>query len=262
MEWNEYVSLLKRYLETKEPTRMFQCVKCTYNVGKGCSHGCHYCNVTNIFIPKLQKNPKVWRYRDGSAVKLFKDRLENPDYKKSGVGLIFIWYMGDWMCNAVPDEWILAILYIVRKDQQNEFLSCTKNPARYLELAEKYGWEIYPENLWFGTTIETNLPIANQFTNAPSVYERFIAMTKVAEQREKVFLSIEPKMDCEPSNFLKWIEQMKIKICEIGADNYHMTQLPEPPAWKAQKMLDGLFQTVPLVIVKKGFERLLQNHKP
>jgi len=172
--------------------------------------------------------------------------LRNPDYKKSGVGLVFIWYMGDWMCPAVPDEWILEILKVVKADRNTEFLSCTKNSPRYLQLAETYGWKIFPENLWFGTTIETNRSIANQFTKAPSVYKRYRAMTEVP--KEKKFLSIEPKMNCDPKVLVRWAEDMEIKIVEVGADNYG-NNLPEPEGWKVKELLTGLEQTCDLVVV-------------
>ena len=252
MEWYDYVQILKEYLKTKHPTRMFSTVKCTWNVGKGCSHNCLYCNVRNIFVPKLQKNPKTAKYRDGFAFKLFENELKKPSYKKSGVGFIFIWYMGDWMCPEVPDEWILRILDVVRKDESNEFLSCTKNPARYLDFVDEF-----PENLWLGTTIETNLPIANRFTRAPTVRDRYNAMKEL--DWEKKFLSIEPKMDCEPETFLKWVKEMDVKVCEVGADNYRVVKLPEPEPWKVRKLLDGLNEIVPLVVQKRGLERLLNE---
>lgn len=240
---------------------MFSCVKCTWNVGKGCTHQCAYCNVAHRFVPRLRSNPQTERYRDGFAVRLFEDELQRPSYRRSGAGLVFIWYMGDWMCSAVPDNWILRILDAVRADADNEFLSCTKNPPRYLELADAYGWSVFPENLWFGTTIESNLPLASKYSKAPLVEERYRAMVEVSKHRDKIFLSIEPKMDCEPEGFLGWVEDMKVKICEVGADNYHAVELPEPPAWRARKMLEGLTLIVPLVVQKKGFERLLGGGK-
>jgi len=255
MKYTEVVQQLREYCSSK-CGRMFKTVKDTWNVGKGCTHLCSYCNVWKIFVPKLQRNPMTCRYRDGFTIRLFDDRLRNPNYKKTGVGLVFIWYMGDWMCPAVPDEWILEILEVVKTDRNTEFLSCTKNSPRYLKLAKTYGWEIFPENLWFGTTIETNRPIANQFTNAPPVYKRYRAMVKVP--REKKFLSIEPKMDCDPEVLVKWAEDMKIKIVEVGADNYG-NNLPEPEGWKVKELLTGLDQTCDLVVKKRGLERLTES---
>lgn len=257
VDWREYVDALRGHLASKKPTRMFSSVKCTWNVGKGCSHACAYCNVAHRFIPRLRENPLTGKYRDGFAVRLFEDELRSPSYKRSGLGLVFIWYMGDWLCSSVPEEWILRILDAVRADPHNEFLSCTKNPLRYLDLADKYGWNIFPENLWFGATIESNLPIADGFTKAPPVEERFKAMAEAAKHREKIFLSVEPKMDCEPEGFLEWIREMRVKICEVGADNYRVTPLPEPSPEKAEAFINGLREIVPLTVVKKGFERLL-----
>ncbi len=256
----EYVVEVLRKACLERKSRMFRIVCETWNdCGKGCTHFCQYCNVWKRFIPKLQKNPKVKRYRDGFTVRFFKEGLNKnfKDFDKSR-GLVFIWYMGDWMCPAVKDEWIISILDVVRRNPQAEFLSCTKNPPRYLELAEKYGWEIYPKNLWLGTTIESNLPIADKYTKAPPVKERYEAMRKL--EWEKKFLSIEPKMDCEPYGFAKWVKDMRIRIVEVGADNYG-NKLPEPKWWKVQSLLELLNETCDLVIAKEGLYRLKKQNQ-
>jgi len=244
----EVIAELRRSCLSKRG-RMFKVVKSTWNVGKGCTHLCSYCNVWKVFVPKLQRNPLTRRYRDGFAVRLFRDRLRNPDYKKSGVGLVFIWYMGDWMCEAVPDEWIFAILEVVRRDPDTEFLSCTKNPMRYLDFEEHF-----PENLWLGTTIESNRPMADRFTKAPPVRERYRAMRRI--DWEKKFLSIEPKMDCDPQTLAKWAGDMGIRIVEVGADNYG-NNLPEPAGWKVDRLLRLLDEVCDLVVPKEGLGRLL-----
>jgi len=261
MDWRSCVEDLRRYISSKRATRMFSSVKSTWNVGKGCTHLCAYCNVSHVFVPRLRGNPSTEKYRDGFTVRLFEGELEKPSYKRRGPGLVFIWYMGDWLCGAVPDEWILRILGVVKSDPGNEFLSCTKNPPRYIELADRYGWSIFPDNLWLGATIESNLPIADRFTRAPPVEERYRAMAEVAGHKEKIFLSIEPIMDFEPEGFLGWVEDMEVKVCEVGADNYRVVELPEPPAWKVRRVLEGLTLTVPLVVQKKGLERLLGGGK-
>lgn len=228
--------------------RMFKTVKDTLNVGKGCTFNCSYCNVRKQIVPRLKVNPATERYRDGFAVRLFRDRLENPDYKRGGDGLVFIWYMGDWMCPAVLDEWIREILGVVRRDPNTEFLSCSKNPERYSDFLDEL-----PPNLWLGTTIETNREIADRFTNAPPVRRRYRAMVKL-DWRKK-FLAIEPKMVCDPPVLLEWVEDMGIKIVEVGADNYG-NNLPESTPEQVEYLLGGLRKICDVVVEKEGLERL------
>jgi len=248
MKAEEVIRELKRVSRYKLG-RMFKIVCHTWNVGKGCTHYCRYCNVWKNIIPRLQQNPKTTRYRDGFTIRLFEDRLkERFKSFRETKGLVFIWYMGDWMCKDIPDSWIFRILEVVKDNPDTEFLSCTKNPPRYFDFQD-----YFPENLWLGTTIETNRSIANQYTNAPPVKKRCLSMKKF--DWEKKFLSIEPKMDCDPKILARWVEDMNIRIVEVGADNYG-NKLPEPEGWKVDVLLELLDEKCDLVIPKEGLERL------
>lgn len=58
---------------------------------------------------------------------------------------------GDW----VPDEWIKRVFEACEAAPKHRYLFLTKNPARYIELAEK---DILPDgadNMWFGSTATT-----------------------------------------------------------------------------------------------------------
>ncbi len=50
---------------------------------------------------------------------------------------------------------------------------------------------------------------------------------------------------------------MRVKICEVGADNYGVVKIPEPNPGRMRMVLDGLNRTVPLVVQKHGLDRLL-----
>jgi hypothetical protein len=57
---------------------------------------------------------------------------------------------GDW----VPDEWISMIFEACKQYPQHNYMFLTKNPKRYMELAEK---NILPaaENFWYGSSTPT-----------------------------------------------------------------------------------------------------------
>ena len=59
---------------------------------------------------------------------------------------IFVSSMGDLFGNWVPNEWIEAVLEVVRACPQHTFQFLTKNPVRYRD----FEW---PENAWLGATV-------------------------------------------------------------------------------------------------------------
>jgi protein gp37 len=68
---------------------------------------------------------------------------------------IFVCSMADLFGNWVPDEWIKQVFEACEAAPQHRYLFLTKNPARYIELAEK---DILPDgadNMWFGSTATT-----------------------------------------------------------------------------------------------------------
>lgn len=64
---------------------------------------------------------------------------------------VFIQSMGDLFHSEVSDEWIKEIFAACEAAPQHRYLFLTKNPKRYIELAEK---EILPmkDNYWYGST--------------------------------------------------------------------------------------------------------------
>jgi len=65
---------------------------------------------------------------------------------------IFVGSMADMFGDWVPDEWLAAVFRECLKAPQHVYLFLTKNPARYVRLAES---GLLPEgdNYWYGTTL-------------------------------------------------------------------------------------------------------------
>jgi hypothetical protein len=158
---------------------------------------------------------------------------------------IFIGYMGD-ISFATRDEVGFILAQTIEFFSKTSFLFCSKNPAVY------FSWELaFPDNLYLGTTIETNRNYG--LSKAPPPLERFRAMAELRHARK--FVSIEPVMDFDLEVMTRWLKEIKPDIVEIGADNYH-NHLPEPPWEKVEALLEPLREFVPRVVKKDGLARL------
>ena len=77
-------------------------------------------------------------------------RLDEPFKKKTGK-TIFVCSMADLFGEWVPDEWIETVFEACKKAPWHRYLFLTKNPARYIRLAEE-GKLPTTENVWYGST--------------------------------------------------------------------------------------------------------------
>jgi len=175
----------------------------TWNPVTGCLHGCEYCyarRIANRFGRNddqentnhdLQK-PLVRIYRDDDGVQhvgsklaypygfdptFHRYKLDEPQHWKNP-RTIFVCSMADLFGDWVPDEWIISMFDACRIANWHRYIFLTKNPGRYLKLAEK---GILPDedNLWFGTSVpkpETQYFFAddhNTFTSIEPLHGRF-----------------------------------------------------------------------------------------
>jgi DNA repair photolyase len=220
-------------------SRMFKTVSRTWNVFKGCRFECTYCNARKIAETRLKYSP---RYRDGFTPRLVTEELSR--HFRPGE-FIFVGYMGD-ISFATRDEVGFILAQTIEFFCETSFLFCSKNPAVY------FSWELaYPNNLYLGTTIETNRDYG--LSKAPPPLERFHVMAELRHVRK--FVSMEPVMDFDLEVMARWLKEIKPDIVEIGADNYH-NHLPEPSWWKVEALVGALRQVVPQVVEKDGLERL------
>ncbi len=141
----------------------------TWNPVTGCFHNCEYCYARKIAerfgrrMPdksayplehngvhslecKIRGNPYPFIFEPT----LLKYRLDEPTLKKKPQN-IFVCSMADLFGSWVPDEWIETVFETCKKASQHRYLFLTKNPQRYINLAEA-GKLPVGENMWYGTT--------------------------------------------------------------------------------------------------------------
>lgn len=147
----------------------------TWNPVTGCLHGCEYCYARRFahrFGNHEYDDGKNHVY-SGDAVIRYRNKMPGNSYMPWGFSptfrpykldeprrwkkprSIFVCSMADLFGKWVPDEWIEAVINACLAAPQHRYLFLTKNPARYIELAEK---DILPDgadNMWFGSTATT-----------------------------------------------------------------------------------------------------------
>lgn len=214
----------------------------TWNVFVGCDFRCTYCNARKAALTRFKH---FARYKDGFAPKLIEEELTR--HFKPGQ-FIFVAYMGD--IAFATREQFLRILARIRDFPQTDFLIQSKNPKQLYDWLVDWGITL-PSNVYLSTTIETNRDYG--LTKAPPPLERFRYFTGYPHNFK--FLSIEPIMDFDLEEMVKWVTLMNPDIIEVGADNYH-NNLPEPPWSKVEQLLEKLREICPNVVEKEGLERL------
>lgn len=196
----------------------------TWSPVTGCLHGCEYCYARkiakrfggcnekwdriltphyNVPLTELDEPLTITRSsagpRNGQTVKapfpfgfdptFHKYRLDEPQ-KWVKPRTIFVGSMTDLFGEWVPDRWIMDVFAACEKAPQHRYLFLTKNPQRYVKLAEK---EILPvsENMLFGISVTTN---AETIDAAEAVSGLMDIFCKYAEN-VSVFLSVEPLLE-------------------------------------------------------------------
>lgn len=175
----------------------------TWNPITGCLHECEYCyarriaerfggkqKYANIFEenePVIGTDGKVLGYPHSFSPTLLRYRLN--DYTDKKGRNIFVCSMADLFGDWVPDSWIEEVFKACEKAPQHNYLFLTKNPRRYVELAEKDILRC-SDNMWYGSTI--------------TAMEEYFS----SEKTYNAFLSIEPILSSvSPSTIegIKWI---------------------------------------------------------
>lgn len=152
----------------------------TWNPVTGCLHGCEYCYArgmakrfggfteledTDLDYEKICESniveiEKPLKYLNGKGKivaspypfffkpTFYRYKLDEPQKWKKGRN-IFVCSMADLFGLWVPDSWIEEVFATCEKAPQHNYLFLTKNPQRYVELAEK-GILRCSENMWYG----------------------------------------------------------------------------------------------------------------
>lgn len=185
----------------------------TWNPVTGCNYGCKYCYARRIaerFEPhgervpselcaewdiasekqpgvRILNKPVIGRAKDGTTQTYtypygFKPtfhRYRLGDYADKKGRTIFVCSMADLFGAWVPDRWIEEVFAACEKAPQHRYLFLTKNPQRYLELAQA-GKLPQKSNMWYGSTI-TNPDMSAFFGEA---YKTFWSIEPILEPFE------------------------------------------------------------------------------
>ncbi len=198
-----------------EKTRIEWCDS-SWNPLTGCLHGCEYCYARRIanryrgciessdgstpdkivsLAERMQATTKDGTVRNASypfgfTPTLHEYRLTDPLTKGFGK-TIFVCSMADLFGDWVPDEWIEKVFDACKAASNHRYLFLTKNPARYIQLAEK-GKLPEDDIFWYGSTAtDTKMPVFwsdkhNTFVSIEPVLEPFPKEEAGAEFLEKV----------------------------------------------------------------------------
>lgn len=168
----------------------------TWNPVTGCLHGCEYCYAKRIAerfsteqkykrpyepvlpVPTRRVRTKPEPYPYGFKPTFHRYRLDEPQHWKKPRN-IFVCSMADLFGEWVPDEWIAEVFRACDAAPQHRYLFLTKNPDRYLDLANLMPKHRRPPNvaeMWFGRS----------FTGAGPDYVHVLLPLR------KTFVSIEP----------------------------------------------------------------------
>lgn len=161
----------------------------TWNPVTGCLHGCEYCYARRIaerfsgcepvpenddrtravmngtetgavielsaHLTKKRGNGKMEAapYPFGFSPTLHKYRLKQPQ-KWVNPQTIFVCSMADLFGDWVPDDWIIRVFDACSDVPRHRYLFLTKNPARYMKLAQA-GKLPEKDNFWYGSTLDS-----------------------------------------------------------------------------------------------------------
>lgn len=198
----------------KQKGNMYEFVSHTWSPIKGkCSHDCSYC-----YMKKWGEQPPL--------------HIDEKDLKTDlGKGnYIFVGHTIDLFAEDVPKEWIAQVLEKCNS-YDNRYLFQSKNPKRiYLCY-----WR-FPNNIIFGTTIETNRDIVQ--SKAPSVIERAKYLGDLSKSYETM-VTIEPIFDFDLEELVDLIVLANPEWVNIGADSKGHN-LPEPSKDKVRCLIQTL----------------------
>lgn len=193
----------------------------TWNPVTGCLHGCEYCYARGIaerFGGHSQANTShaCHPLKDGHAIYTLEEAAKKRDKKEKLVvapypfvfeptfhrykldepkkwkepRTIFVCSMADLFGDWVPDAWIQEVFQACENAPWHRYLFLTKNPGRYLKLAEAGKLPI-KENFWYGsstTTKDTEFfwnNDVNTFVSIEPILEPFTELTDNGVQAVK-----------------------------------------------------------------------------
>lgn len=195
----------------------------TWNPVTGCLHGCEYCYARRIaerFGSHLEERTAITPHLGARKLEFRKEMLHVLDkpmpmlgaYRKTPYPFdfeptlfrykmgetrswkeprtIFVCSMADLFGKWVPDEWIEEVFQACESAPWHRYMFLTKNPGRYLKLAEAGKLPI-KENFWYGSSTTTKAEEffwnadVNTFVSIEPILEPFTDMTDNGVQAVK-----------------------------------------------------------------------------
>lgn len=195
-----------------------------------CKHDCSYCYMKIWPLPPLHIDEKNLRTNLGEG------------------NFIFVCHTVDLFADDVPTNWIERVLERLRAYPKNRYLLQSKNPKRFLDFIGDY-----PNNVLFGTTIETNRDIVE--SKAPPYTERANALAGLHKEGFETMVTIEPIFDFDLDELVNLVVTANPKWVNIGADSKGH-DLPEPSKEKVAKLIKVLREKTD-VELKRNLKRIL-----
>jgi protein gp37 len=146
----------------------------TWNPVAGCLHPCGYCYARALY------QRRKWSFTPA----FHPERLTQPSSTRKP-SKVFVCSVADLFGAWVPDEWIEAVLAVVRDTPWHTFQFLTKNPSR---LRTRNPW---PVNAWVGATVDVRARLdpalrALRETDAPV---RFVSFEPLLEAMDSADLA-------------------------------------------------------------------------
>jgi len=216
----------------KQKGNMYPWVTHTWNPIRGkCPHDCSYCYMKGFPQPELHFAEKELETNLGEG------------------NFIFVGSSTDMWANEVHTSWISDTLKHCQQFR-NRYLFQSKNPIRFCLFRSRL-----PNGTVLGTTLESNR--YSTFSKAPPPLLRKEAMRVLALPK---MVSIEPVMDFDLDDMVRWMVEIKPEFVSIGADSKGHN-LPEPSPEKLQKLIEHL-QAITTVELKDNLNRILRQELP
>lgn len=161
----------------------------TWNPITGCYNDCDYCYARNIVKrfgkansnhirdlkePVYDQSGKRVAYPTGFTPTFHRYKISDYQYKKERT--IFVCSMADMFGRWVPDEWIKEVFNQCENTAWHRYLFLTKNPMRYVELADARSLPM-ADNFYYGTTVTK--PTQNFFVGP--AYRTFLSIEPILE---------------------------------------------------------------------------------
>lgn len=213
----------------------------TWNpLGGQCPHQCSFCS-TN----RLKRFPVI-KYKYSGELRLFSDLHKLP--RKPAT--IFVAAQNDLFAEAVPESFILRVLFQCQINTQHRYFFQTKNPGRYLDFKVNI-----PTGSILCTTIETNRWYPEIMRNSPTPLGRAGAMSRMYGFEKHV--TVEPIMDFDMAEMVSMIKHCNPARVNIGADSKGHN-LPEPTREQVMELIDALGALDIEVKLKSNLTRLIR----